>query len=64
MTFTYLLIILVVEKCTNFSACSETCGGGSQTCSNTCLNGNFGDIGCQESEKINIQECNKQACPG
>ena len=53
-----------MEECANFSSCSVTCGGGTQTCSNTCLNGKFGDVGCPEGSKINTQECNKQDCPG
>ena len=56
--------ILVIEECTDFGVCSTTCGGGSQTCTNSCLNGNFGDDGCPEESKIKTQECNKQDCPG
>ena len=54
----------MVEECTDFEVCSASCGGGTQTCSNTCLNGNFGDDGCPEGSKIRTQECNKQDCPG
>ena len=54
----------MVEECTDFEVCSASCGGGTQTCSNTCLNGNFGDYGCPEGSKIRAQECNKQDCPG
>ena len=55
---------LVLEKCTDFGDCSKTCGGGTQTCENTCKNGNFGDTGCSLSEKTNSKECNPQACAG
>lgn len=58
------MYLSVVEECTDFEVCSASCGGGTQTCSNTCLHGNFGDDGCPEGSKIRTQECNKQDCPG
>ena len=54
----------VIELCTDFSSCSETCGGGTQTCENTCQNGVFGDDGCPLESKTNSQDCNLQDCPG
>ena len=55
---------LVVEVCSDFGACSVTCGGGTQTCQNTCQNGAFGDAGCETEKEVNSQSCNAQACPG
>ena len=43
--------------CSNFGTCSVTCGGGMQTCQNTCQNGDLDDGACWQS-------CNAQACPG
>merc|ERR1712233_262508 len=52
-----------VELCTDFGACSKTCGGGEQTCENQCKNGAFGDIGCSEDKKQSKKSCNDQECP-
>ena len=54
----------MVQLCTDFGQCSETCGGGSQTCENMCENGVFGDAGCPIESKMNSQDCNIQDCPG
>ena len=54
----------MLQLCTDFGACSETCGGGTQTCENSCQNGVFGDIGCPVESKMNLQDCNSQDCPG
>ena len=59
--FSYLLVI---QLCTDFGSCSETCGGGTQTCENSCQNGVFGDTGCPLESKTNSQECNIPDCPG
>ena len=54
----------IVEKCSSFGACSVTCGEGVQTCSNTCLNGKFGDDGCPEDLLINSKICTLEKCIG
>ena len=54
----------MIVLCTDFSTCSETCGGGNQTCENSCQNGVFGDIGCPVESRMNSQDCNSQDCPG
>ena len=53
---------LVVEVCSDFGSCSVTCGGGTQTCQNTCQNGVFGDVGCPTSDQTNSQSCNTDNC--
>ena len=57
-------LFLVVEECSDFGACSVTCGGGTKSCSNTCLNGNFGDEGCPIEQVQRSEACNPQDCPG
>ena len=57
-------LFLVIQMCTDFGQCSETCGGGNQTCENICQNGVFGDIGCPMESRINSQDCNVHECPG
>ena len=57
-------IFLEVKLCTDFGSCSVTCGGGSQTCENVCVNGEFGDEKCPIESKMNLQNCNAQDCPG
>ena len=52
-----------IEECDNYGACSVTCGGGEQTCENSCANGNFGDDECPETSRINKQDCNINDCP-
>ena len=52
-----------IEECDNYGACSVTCGGGEQTCENSCVNGNFGDDECPESSRIRKQDCNINDCP-
>ena len=46
-----------------FDDCSMTCGGGSQTRTRTCLNGEPGDIGCDVGATDDVSSCNQQACP-
>ena len=50
--------------CSDFGACSATCGSGTQTCQNTCQRGTWGDPGCESENQVNSQSCNEQACPG
>jgi len=60
-----------VQECSNFGACSVSCGGGVQSCLRSCqrtghaFGGNvwhFGDDGCH-GEQLNERECAMQACP-
>ena len=59
-----ILRFLVIEQCSNFGVCSATCGDGTQTCSNNCLNGNFGDDGCPTDQEVKTKSCNLGICPG
>ena len=51
-----------ILDCSDFTKCSATCGSGTQTCTRTCANGNFGETGCPNDEQINTQTCNRQQC--
>ena len=53
----------VVIDCDNFGKCSQTCGGGEQTCERTCQHGSWGDPGCPTSQLRNRVACNEQPCP-
>ena len=57
-------LFLVVEECSDFGACSVTCGDGTKSCSNTCLHGDFGDEGCPLTQRERSEACNQQDCPG
>ena len=56
-------LFLVIEECSDFGSCSATCGGGTKTCANSCLNGNFGDDGCPIEQAEKSETCNVQDCP-
>ena len=43
-------------------ACSVTCGGGTQSCTRTCQNGVFGQVGCASNDQVKTQQCNQQQC--
>merc|ERR1712050_239763 len=52
--------------CNDFNTCSETCGGGTQSCSNSCPNGGMGNnqrFQCHNYEPIRTQACNQEPCP-
>ena len=55
-----LFLGAVIKKCTDFGVCSGDCG--TQTCTNTCVGGTWGDEGCEEAEKIRSIDCNLAAC--
>ena len=57
-------LFLVIEECSDFGNCSATCGGGTKTCANSCLNGNIGDDGCPIEQAESSETCNVQDCPG
>merc|ERR1712048_563955 len=57
------VVVLTYTICSNFGVCSATCGGGTQTCENVCVDGTWGDGNCDDSKKINSQACNEQDCP-
>merc|ERR1712048_707007 len=52
-----------VTACTDYGQCSKTCGGGTQTCTSTCNWGSWGDIGCDNKDRIRTKACNDQTCP-
>jgi len=61
-----LLDILEVslDECSNFGDCDVACGGGSQTCENTCNNSVWGKTKvCSAGNQFNTQPCNVQECP-
>ena len=53
-----------LEICSDFGECSVTCGGGTQTCENSCRDGVFGNEGCPTESQTNSRDCNSQDCPG
>ena len=59
---------LLVEPCIRWgqfisiSDCSVTCGGGQQSFTRNCINGNPGDVGC-EGLTFETRLCNSQICP-
>jgi len=57
------IVVVQYQICSNFGVCSATCGGGTQTCENVCVNGEWGDDNCDESKRINSQACNEDECP-
>ena len=50
------------EECNNFSQCSVSCGGGTQTCSRRCVGGQVGEEGCDAQNEIRSQQCNQEQC--
>ena len=59
-----LKIFLELEECTDFGACSATCGDGLQSCDNICHNAVFGKSEkCPEESKTRTQKCNIEDCP-
>jgi len=58
------LLEVSLDECTNFSECDVACGGGSQTCENTCVNSVWGATNvCSVDNQFNTQVCNEQECP-
>ena len=47
------------SKWGSFSECSVTCGGGVQSRNRTCMSGS-----CDESDLVEVRDCNTQCCPG
>lgn len=56
------MVLAYLAGCGNYNACSRSCGGGVQFCNKSCVNGQFGDVGCDESQKVQTQQCNEQPC--
>lgn len=52
-----------VTDCTDYGDCSAECGGGTQTCTRTCVGGAWGDAGCPADQETKEVTCNDQACP-
>ena len=51
-----------LQDCYSFDDCSKTCGGGTQSCTKTCVDGNVGDVGCASGDVLKEQTCNNHAC--
>ena len=51
-----------IVDCHEYTECSASCGSGTQTCTRTCDNGNFGDAGCPSNDHYNTRICNEQHC--
>ncbi|XP_078487952.1 uncharacterized protein LOC100179634 isoform X3 [Ciona intestinalis] len=47
----------------SWSDCSVTCGAGSRFHSRQCINGVFGDIGCDDGTMLDRENCNFSPCP-
>jgi len=58
---------IFVENCpvwgewSAWTSCNVTCGGGMQTASRSCANGNAGQAGC-EGGAYKYRDCANQAC--
>ncbi|XP_078487990.1 semaphorin-5B-like [Ciona intestinalis] len=46
----------------SWSDCSVSCGGGQQSTSRSCVNGNIGDVGCI-GDGVLSRTCNRGGCP-
>jgi len=47
----------------DWGTCSVSCSGGVQTRFRECLNGNFGEPGCDIGETFEEKKCNQNQCP-
>ena len=57
-----LLVEVYSEDCV-FDACAvETCGGEVITCTRTCVNGVFGDVGCASGDEFMSHTCDLLPC--
>ena len=45
---------------TEFGSCTITCGGGEKVQTRMCINGEPGEIGCDEGGVDNTEKCNTQ----
>ena len=51
-----------LQECSNFGACSSSCGGGVRRCSRTCSNGQWGSKCCPTDQQFKLEACNAQTC--
>uniref|UniRef100_H2Y3E3 Hemicentin-1 n=1 Tax=Ciona intestinalis TaxID=7719 RepID=H2Y3E3_CIOIN len=53
----------IFDDWSSWSDCSVTCGAGSRHHSRQCINGVFGDIGCDDGTMLDRENCNLSPCP-
>ena len=59
----FLLSVEVYSEDCVFGACAvETCGGEVITCTRTCVNGVFGDVGCASGDELMSHTCDLLPC--